>query len=140
MPGRIQDLRHVIRHHLANDDGDLGDLVEGRVFTQHLTDEDATTVLEDGPLLVTAFRAGRLHYNQVVQATVFELWAYSRTSADEAARIYDLATDVLQAERLTVTGTDPAVVCQETLRPHDGWNRNLRAWFLEGRWLARATA
>jgi hypothetical protein len=93
-------------------------------------------------MVIVSMRTGRKLYNPVVQSPVYEVWAYSRKSQDEAAKLYDACSNALQAEHLTYTdpesGRDYNMVSQETQQATDGWNAATRAWYTQGRWSAIA--
>jgi len=137
MAGSLRDVRQVIRASLSADSAVRG-LVSGRVYTASLREvEEAKRTY---PLLTIEGVGGTVNYEAVVQNDVFALVAWSQSSSDEAAEVYEAAFNAIQATRLVVAGITPVVVCQETARPIDGWSEGHQAWFCSGRWLARANA
>ena len=133
--GDSDKVKRIVHDALVNADT-IDSLVKGRVFTHHLQDPDLEQI--EYPMVVLSFRTGRLEYFSELQNVIMELWAYSRLSAGDATKLYDLAKDVLQAERLKNDDLDMVVVGQEIERPSEGWSETTRSWFAEGRWLLRS--
>ena len=63
-----------------------------------------------------------------------EVYGYSKRNSIEASKVYDAVADAMQHECIKVTGLTTTAVARETQRPLDGWNSQLRAWFVRGRW------
>ena len=114
-------------------------IVNGRVHTRHLEDDEAQSA--EYPLVVLSFRTGIRQYNPVVSYPVFEVWTYSRLSQGDATDLYDTVAEALQAERFLLydkagTRTGSSIV-SETQQGTEGFNPQTRAWFTQSRWLAR---
>jgi hypothetical protein len=131
------DLKQLIRTHLIAD-ADVAALVGDRVYSAHLSDADAPTVLQDGPLVVFEMLSGVLRWHGAVAIQTFDIYGYSKRNNAEASRVYDAVTATLQHECVRVTGIDLAIVTRETQRPLDGYNQVLDAWFVRGRWTVEA--
>jgi len=139
MAANPQLLKQLLRHFLIDDPG-IAALVSGRVFDGHLADTDAASALEAGDVLIFNFQSGQQRWHGAVQIQIFELWAYSPRGADQAAKLYGVANDVLQHARVFKTGIEitPGTlltgITQEVQRPVEGKNDVLSAWFARGRW------
>ena len=133
--GSVSELKLVIHDNIVND-ATIDGLVSGRVFSHHLQEEEANQIAY--PIAIFAIRAGRMDYTSSYQATLMELWAYSRIGPDEAMDLYDSLKNVIHMERLTTAANSRVVVCQEVERPNEGWNETTRAWFAQGRWIVRS--
>jgi hypothetical protein len=137
MPTR--DLRQLIRLHLTTD-ATVKALVDARVFGRSLQDAEAGTVLAEGPLVIFEFLSGdALSSGQVAHQTL-EVYGYSKRSLDEAAKVYDAVFESLQMSRLANTSIDMCGLAREVQRPVDGFNQDLTAWFVKGRWNVSATS
>lgn len=137
MPADARELQQVLRTGLLAS-AVLRTLVDDRVYGGHLEDAEAGTVVM--PLVIVELLSGFAMYNRSVSRTGFDLWAYSKRSADEAHEVYDASFRAVQAECLGVVGVGTHALARETERPVDGWNELLRAWFVRGRWVANAAA
>jgi hypothetical protein len=127
-----RDAKRLLRGFLLTKP-EIVDLVDDRVFGAHIMDSDIETTTF--PLVVFEFLSGRASWDTAVQAQTMEIYSYSKRSADEAAQIYDALFDAIQHERLVVAGISVKALIREVQRPVDGWNQNVRGWFVRGRWL-----
>ena len=129
--------RHLLREFLLRSSS-ITDLVGQNVYGSHLSDSDAGTVLNASPLIILEFDGGNMRWYGAVQTQFVEVYTYSKNNLIEAASIYDALANVLQHERLIISGIDMAAVPRETERPTDGYNKHLDAWYVKGRWLVEA--
>jgi hypothetical protein len=139
MPVSLAETKQLIRAWILAD-ASLNAAVAGNVYGAHLASPDAGTVLDGAPLIVFEFVAGSGRYFREFETPGLELYVYSKGSADEAARIYDLLYVRLAAERIQVSGIGPCGTARESERPTDGFNEQLGAWFVRARWLLAIVA
>ena len=116
-------------------DSAITDMVGSRIYGAHLQDPDARTV--DYPIVVLDFRAG-VARTPTYQNVTLDLWAYHRQSSGEALRLYDLCQAALQQELLRKDGISVAGYAMEVIRPSEGWNENVRAYYAQGEFALRA--
>lgn len=139
MPSEIATLKQILRGTLLADPTVSG-LVSSRVYGVHLQSADAATVLTDGPLVVFEMLAGFAAWHGSVMRQTVEIYAYSKRSSDEATQVYDAAFNAIQHSRVSVDGVVMRALSREVQRPLDGWNNDLRAWFVRGRWSMSAVS
>lgn len=114
----------------------------GAVYAAHPQAPDSSAIVM--PCLITDFVGGAGGYQAGFQHLSFDLYAYSRTSQDEADAVYDAAYAALQAQRLVCATTkaagglvNPAAgMVREVQRPASGWNPDTDAWWARGKWVA----
>lgn len=143
MPNNQGHVKQLIRNTLLNASGVSTLIASGAVFTDHPRNPDSASV--PMPCLIIDMRGGAGGYQGAIQSLQFHLYAYSRTSQDEADAVYHAAYSALQAERLydgTTSGgsrvNTAAGVARETGRPDSGYNEEVGAWFARGLWVAMA--
>jgi len=111
------------------------DLVSSRVWGAHIQEPDAKTV--DYPMVIIDFTSGRIgHYGEYELITM-DLYAYSRKSAGNSLEIYQACFAALQNGTLRKDGVPVAGYSVETVRPVEGWNESVRAYFAQGEWAVR---
>ena len=130
-----QELKQVIRQKLLDSD-DVYDIVEDRVFGNHLQTPDIGSV--DFPLVIIEFYLGDAAIMGGYQEVILELWCYDRVWSAEALKLYDACYRALQHTLLSVSGIATKGFCTEMNRPTEGFNDMPRAYFARGRWRARA--
>jgi len=135
MAGDINQAKLIVRQALLADSGVTG-LVSRRVYSSHMRLADARKATY--PLVILEFGGGDLDAFAVVQGDSFVIWAYSRTSLDEAARVYTMVVDAIQNDRLTFGSVNMALVPWEGSRPTDGWNEKIEAWYVRAPWTLTA--
>lgn len=128
----VIELKQLIRRYLLQDPG-VSALVSEKVYGVHLEDTEAGTVLQSGPIVVYEFISGQLRWHAGVSIQAVDLYAYSKRSLDEAGQVYDAVVEAMQHQRMQISGIDPVVLARETQRPIDGYNTQLDAWWLRGR-------
>lgn len=134
-PGTVA--RQLVRSVLLAD-APLRALVNGKVFTTHVSNTEAATILQESPLVVIDVRGGFTRFFGQLEDTSFELWTYSKASSDEAQDVYDKAFSLLQMVQLQATDVDLVGTAREIARAEDGFNDELRAWYARGRWTMKA--
>ena len=109
-------------------------LVQGNVMGAHPQAPDATSI--PMPCVIFDLQGGAGGYCGAIQALGCDVYAYSRTSQDEADTLYGLVYGALHAARLVdTTGTiTQAGGAREVARPVNGWNEACGAWFALGKW------
>lgn len=130
----VSATKHLLREFLLRD-ASITNLVGQAVYTSHLSDSDAGTVLKVNPIIILDFVSGNMRWHGAVEVQAAEFYVYSKKSAIDASRVYDALATLLQHERLIVTGIDLSAVTREAERPIDGYAKNLDAWWIRGRWL-----
>jgi len=108
-------------------------MVDDRVYTRHLRDEDASTVKM--PLVVTAVRTSPASFSSRWRRREFHIYAYSNSSQDEARQLYALVQERLSYACLHEPHPSAfRVVCTEIDDGMQDWNPQVRAWFVRGVW------
>ena len=110
------------------------------VYGNHPQDPDASNI--PMPCVIMDVQGGGSNYCGGIQNLGMDLYAYSRTSQDDADALYQAVYAALHAARLvsTVTGTGGAKVnpqaggAREVARPVNGWNEAISAWYALGKW------
>jgi len=131
-----EQLKMLVRSQLMSE-STITDVVGGSIYGAHLQDPDARTV--PYPMVVLDFRAGFANTSSYQSVNMY-LWAYSRENSGEALRLYDLCQAALQQQVLRKTGISVAGYVVEEVRPYEGWNDNVRAYFARGQFTVRAAA
>jgi hypothetical protein len=139
MPSEIGVTKQLIRQMLLNNAA-LRAAVSGKVYPTHLQSSETATVLTNTPIIIVETIGGFARYFSRLQDVVFDLWVYSKNSSDECATVYDLAFPILQQTRMKVDNIDMIGLCRELDRPEGGWNEQVHAWYLKGRWTLKATS
>lgn len=119
-------------------DATLRGRVAGKVLAGHVRSAEAATMLQDSPLIVFELSSGFARYFSALQDVVFELMAYSKASSDEALDVYDAAFALLQSACLNQANIDMTGITREIERPSEGYNEDVGAWFVRGRWTFKA--
>lgn len=132
MPVSIAETRQLIRRWLL-DDPELSELVDG-VFGAHLSTADAETVLRDRPIVVFDITGGSARVFRELEQVLVEVYVYTRNSADDVFRVYDLVYQRLASQRIIMAGIGPCGSARETERPSDGRNEALAARFVKALW------
>jgi hypothetical protein len=139
MPSEIGVTKQLIRQVLLNNPT-LRAAVSGKVYPTHLQSSETATVLTNTPIIIVETIGGFARYFSRLQDVAFDLWVYSKNSSDECATVYDLAFPLLQQTRLKVDNIDMVGLARELDRPEGGWNEQVHAWYLKGRWTVKATS
>lgn len=126
-------LKQLIREHLLANAAVVA-LVGTNVFGVHMEDADAGTVLKGSPMVVFEGLSGNLRWHGALATQTLEIYGYSKRNSIEASKVYDAVADAMQHECMKITGIPVTAVARETQRPLDGYNNNLNAWFVRGRW------
>lgn len=134
MPNSVLATKHLIRTWLLADAA-LEAEVAGNIVGAHVKATDALTLLRDKPMVVFDTASGAQIYTAELESLSIEVYTYSKASADEAMRVYDLVAARLQGQRIKVDGIGPSGSAREVDRPVNGHNDVVDAWFLRGRWL-----
>lgn len=111
----------------------IQDLIEERVYTRHLRDEEVTTIRM--PLVVVAVRKSPMAYSSKWRKREFHIYAYSNNSQDEARQLYALVRNRLHFQCLKEP--EPSKFRAIPTEIDDGmqdWNPQVRAWFVRGVW------
>jgi len=137
MAGEARIAKQVVMQALVDNAG-VAALCEGRVFGAHLRDPDQGE--HAYPFVIVTVLSGTPTVGYNFQHLSLEVWCYSRTSLDDATQIYDAVKAALQHQRLTLTGVTMAVITNEAIRPRDGWNEAVSAWYMMGRFTASSVA
>jgi len=138
MANEAQTMKQLIRVKLL-ESSDVTELVEGRIFGAHFQDPDAQTPTY--PLVILDWiGAGRLQYSKAFQTLSMDIWCYDRVSAANALNIYGKVQDSLHQQRLSVDGIPQKGVIRESVRPVEGYNEKVRAYYARGEYLLIATA
>ena len=116
-------------------------LVGGRIYGAHPQDSDATAI--PMPCVITDVQGGNSNYCGGIQTLSMDVYAYSRTSQDEADAVYQQVYSTMHAARLvnatTLAGgakaNPQAGGAREVSRPVNGWNEAVSAWYSLGKWV-----
>lgn len=130
------DLVALLRHTLMTNEA-VAAVVGGRIYGAHLRTPDDKSVVY--PLVIVELEGGSASPTSTFQAQTLYLYAYSRDSASEASRLYDLCFAALQHNVLRRDGVQAAGYAMEQQRPESGWNEQARAYWSEGLWVVRAS-
>ena len=134
-PGTVA--RQLVRSVLLAD-APLRALVNGKVFTSHVSSTEAATLLQASSLIIVDVAGGFTRFFGQLADTSFSLWAYSKASSYEAQDVYDKAFALLQMVQLQANDVDLIGSARELERAEDGFNDELRAWYARGRWTMKA--
>jgi len=117
----------------------LGD--SGRVYSSHVQDSEVNNV--QFPSIVFELLSGSSRWHGYVQSSTLEIFAYSKIGSSECVDLYDQIYESLQHTRLVEGGVlvDDAstAVIFEVQCPVQGFNREIGAWFMRGRWQLNGT-
>lgn len=130
----IESTKLLLRSVLMADAG-VAALVGNRVWGAHFQDSDGKTVTY--PMVIIDFRAGSVGPNGVYELIIMDLYAYGRKSAGFALELYQACYEALQNATLRKDGIPVAGYCVESIRPLEGWNENVRAYFVQGQYQLR---
>ncbi len=119
------------------EDETIESLVDDRVHGAHLQDPDAGGATY--PLVVIDFRAGSVGFSSGFQRVTLELWAYTRQSSGHALEIYDACFAALHHQLLRKDGINIAGYAEEVIRPAEGYNEKVRAYYASGTFVLRAS-
>lgn len=122
-------LKLTIRQHLLGQ-AEIQARVADRIYAHHATDEDLSTLVY--PLIVVEINSGTTAYNRVWQFTNIDVYVWSKASAGEAAEIFDLIYDALQAQCVSNDTLGTAFLAEEVDRPIEGFSSSTRSWFIRG--------
>lgn len=140
MPALSQStFKQLVREALLADSGVTSLVGDDGVYSAHLSDADASTVLDATPIVVFEPLSGFVMYNRQVGSITIEVYGWSKISADHASRVYDAAFSVLQAGKLSVAGLTMCGLAREVQRPVEGYADTIMAWFARGRWTVNVT-
>ena len=135
-PASATNLKFLLRSTLMEDSSVSG-YVADRVHGAHLQDPDAGGAVF--PLVVIDFRAGTVGFSSGFQNVSVEVWSYSRQSAGHALEIYDACFAALHHQMLRRDGVKVAGYAAEVMRPAEGWNEHVRAYYAQGTFSLRAS-
>lgn len=133
MANETRVMKLLLRNHLLAQDA-IQALVGPRVMGAHPSSADAQNL--DYPMVILELNAGRSLYNGIIMQAGFQVLTYSRTSQDEATKLYDLVYAALHAECVEDANLNMSLLCEESVRPREGWNKDTQAWFAIADWLA----
>jgi hypothetical protein len=137
MANEAQAIKQLIRVKLIQDSGVTG-LVEGRIYGAHFQDPDAQTPTY--PLVILEWiGSGHLQYSMAFQKMRMDIWCYDKVSASNALNLYGKVVDALQQESLVVDGIPQRGYMNEAVRPIEGFNEKVRAYFVRGEFFVIAT-
>jgi len=128
MANNTKTLKLAMRQHLLAVAA-IQSKVGTRVFGHHFTEDEAGTV--EHPLVILELNNGGSDYNRVWSSSLVDVYTYSKEGDTEAAELYDLVYDALQAG---CVGAPQGIhfLAVETERPIEGLNPKTRAWFCRG--------
>ena len=110
--------------------GEITDLVEDRIYTQHFNDFDAATVVM--PLIIVENKGGYANYGKGTQKIELDIYCYSRSGTSECAQIYSAIYNALQGQRLYNANIAMRGYCYEKSRPLEDWSDGIMAWAKRG--------
>ena len=135
-PAKINDLKLLLRNTLLKQDS-ITDIVGDRIHGGHLQNPDADSA--EYPLVVVSFTSGSVGFSSGYQQVSMELWAYSRRSAGRAAELYDACFAAVHHQGLREDSVNVAGYAAEILRPEEGWNEKIRAYYAQGMFSLRVS-
>ena len=116
-------------------DSTITELVGNEVLMEHILDADQGTV--PFPCLIFALsEGGSSSYSRSHQRFTFDLYAYSKSTSDNAMEIYDAAYNVFQSARVSTDNVTLKGWIRELERPAAMFNGALGAFTVRGEWLA----
>ena len=130
----IESTKLLVRSILLADTS-VSALVGNRVWGAHFQDSDGKTVTY--PMVIIDFQSGTLGSNGVYEEVSMDLYAYGRKSSGFTLELYQACFEALQNANLRKDGIPVAGYCVESLRPLEGWNENVRAYFAQGQYKLR---
>ena len=137
MANEAQAIKQLIRLKLIQDSG-VTDLVGGRVYGAHFQDPDAQTPTY--PFIILEWiGSGSLQYTTAFQKLRMDIWCYDKVSSSNALNLYGKVVDALQQEALAVDGIPQRGYMKEAVRPTEGFNEKVRAYFVRGEFYVLAT-
>ncbi len=137
MANEAQTVKQLVRVKLLQDSG-VTDLVEGRIYGAHFQDPDAQTPTY--PLIILEWiGSGSLQYSSAYQKLRMDIWCYDKVSASNALNLYGKVIDALQQQALSVDGISQRGYIKEAVRPIEGFNEKVRAYFVRGEFFIIAT-
>lgn len=138
MAAEAEAIKQLVRTQLLGASA-VTDLVSGRIYGAHFLDPDGQTPTY--PLIILELiGAGELHYARAFQTLRMDVWCYDRVSAASALHLYGQAQDALQQQRVAVTGITQKLVIREAVRPIEGFNEAVRAYYARGEYFIIASA
>jgi|19_taG_2_1085344.scaffolds.fasta_scaffold152655_1 hypothetical protein len=134
MGNSLRDTMQSLRAMLIADSTVTG-LVGNEVLMEHILDADQGTV--PFPCIIFALaEGGSSSYARSHQRFVFDLYAYSKSTSDNAMAIYDAAYNVFQSARVTTDNVTLKGWLREVERPAAMYNGALSAFTVRGEWMA----
>ena len=134
MGNSLRDTMQCLRSMLLADSTVVG-LVGNDVFMEHILDADQGTV--PFPCIIFALaEGGSSSYSRAHQRFVIDLYAYSKSTSDNAMAIYDAVYNVFQSANVSTDNVTLKGWLRETERPAAMFNNALGAFTVRGEWLA----
>ena len=130
-----EQLKLLVRNTLLSD-STIAAIVGGRVHGGHIQTPDVGTA--DMPLVVIDFSAGFVDQPGAYQLVTMDVWCYTKSSSGDALALYDACFDALHMQTLRQDGIKAAGYARESIRPREGWNEVLRAYYSQGEFSLRA--
>lgn len=138
MAAEAENIKQLVRSKLL-DASAVTDLVSGRIYGAHFLDPDDQTPTY--PLIILEWiGAGQLQYSKAFQTMIIDIWCYDRTSSSSALHVYGQVQDALHQVRLSTTGIAEKGVIRESVRPIEGFNEQVRAFYARGEYSIIASA
>lgn len=131
----LEQLKLLLRNTLLQD-ASITAVVGNRIHGAHIQTPDIGSI--EYPLVVLDFSAGAVDQPGAYQLVTLDLWCYTRSSSGDALSLYDLCFDALHMQMLRQEGVKAAGYARESIRPREGWNEMLRAYFAQGEFALRA--
>lgn len=135
---KIQAVPALVRHTLLHNT-DVHAIVGANVRTSHVLDNEQAQGI-DYPCVILSTEGGESTGTGAVQYVSVEIFAYSRTSKDDAGALYDAIYAALHYTRLSNPHESGAGFARESTRPKSGWNDKALAYYCAGRWLITLSA
>jgi hypothetical protein len=130
-----EQLKLLVRNTLLADSS-IAAVVDNRVHGSHIQTPDIGSI--DFPLVVIDFSAGAVDQPGAYQLVTMDVWCYTRSSSGDALALYDACFDALHMQTLRQDGINQAGYARESIRPREGWNEVLRAYYSQGEFALRA--
>ena len=68
-----------------------------------------------------------------------DIWCYDKVSSSNALNLYGKVVDAVQQKALSVDGISQRGYIKEVVRPIEGFNEKVRAYFVRGEFFVIAT-
>lgn len=138
MAAEAETIKQIIRYQLLAAPA-VTALVSGRIYGGHF--QDPLDQSPTYPLIILEWiGAGELQYARAFQKMRMDIWCYDRVSSASALHLYGQVQDALQAQLLSVDGITQKGYMREVVRPTEGFNNAVRAYYARGEFWCMATA